>query len=112
MSHFFNSLLLELLILLTLGWNVHKNQNKANKKQIQNNYERLYQEGKAAYLEKRRSIDPDPEDNLENKINCTFKPKINKFNNEVFINNPIKDDIQKLEKIGLQKMNQRKINNF
>ena len=87
--------------------NINKNQNKANKKQIQNNYERLYQEGKAAYLEKRRSIDPDPEDNLENKINCTFKPKINKFNNEVFINNPIKDDIQKLEKIGLQKMNQR-----
>ena len=86
--------------------NINKNQNKANKKQIQQNIEKLYQEGKAAYIEKKKSIDPDPEDNLENKINCTFKPVIHKFNNEVFINNPIKEDIQKIEKIGVQKINQ------
>ena len=84
----------------------NKNQNKANKKQIQKNIDKFYLEGKAAYIEKKKSIDPDPEDNIENRRNCTFKPVIHKFNNEVFINNPIKEDIQKLEKIGVQKMTQ------
>ena len=83
-----------------------KNRNKLNKKQIDQNFEKLYLEGKASYLQKKQSIDPDPEDNLENKINCTFKPHIHQFKNEVFINNPIKEDIQKFEKIRDNKINE------
>ena len=82
-----------------------KNRNKLNSKQIDQNFEKLYQDGKASYLQKKKySIEPDPEDNLENQINCTFKPKIHQFNNEVFINNPIKDELKKFEKIREQRM--------
>jgi hypothetical protein len=82
-----------------------KNKNKLNSKQIDKNFEKLYQEGKASYLQKKKySIEPDPEDNLENQINCTFKPQIHQFNNEVFINNPIKDELKKFEKIREQRM--------
>ena len=82
-----------------------KNRNKLNSKQIDQNFEKLYQEGKASYLQKKKySVDPDPEDNLENQINCTFKPEIHQFNNEVFINNPIKDELKKFEKIREQRL--------
>ena len=82
-----------------------KNKNKLNSKQIDKNFEKLYQEGKASYLQKKKySIEPDPEDNLENQINCTFKPQIHQFNNEVFINNPIKEELKKFEKIREQRM--------
>ena len=81
-----------------------KNRHKLNKKQIDYNFEKLYQDGKASYLHKKSLIDPDLDDNLDNQINCTFKPEIHKFNNEVFINNPIKEELQKFEKIGDQKM--------
>jgi len=65
----------------------------------------LYQEGKAAYIQKKKLIDHDPEDNDENKINCTFKPVINQYNNEMFIKNPLKEDLQRFEKLREQKMN-------
>ena len=82
-----------------------KNRNRLNKKQIDQNFEKLYQDGKASYLQKKKySVDPDPDDNLENQINCTFKPEIHQFNNEVFINNPIKDELRKFEKIREQRM--------
>ena len=81
-----------------------KNRHKLNKKQIDYNFEKLYQDGKASYLHKKNLIDPDLDDNLDNQINCTFKPEIHKFNNEVFINNPIKEELQRFEKIGDQKM--------
>jgi len=54
---------------------------------------------------KKKSIDPDFDDNLDNKINCTFKPVIHQFNNEVFTKNPIKEELQRFEKIGDQKLN-------
>ena len=60
--------------------------------------------GKAAYIQKKKSVDPDPDDNLENQINCTFKPEIHQFNNGVFINNPIKEELKKFEKIREQKL--------
>ena len=65
----------------------------------------MYQEGKAAYIQKKKLIDHDPEDNDENKINCTFKPVINQYNNEMFIKNPLKEDLQRFEKLREQKMN-------
>ena len=87
------------------NYSKEKNRNKLNSKQIDQNFEKLYQDGKASYLQKKKySIEPDPEDNLENQINCTFKPKIHQFNNEVFINNPIKDELKKFEKIREQRM--------
>ena len=81
-----------------------KNRNRLNSKQIDENFEKLYQVGKAAYIQKKKSVDPDPDDNLENQINCTFKPEIHQFNNGVFINNPIKDELKKFEKIREQKL--------
>ena len=82
-----------------------KTKNKLNKEQIDNNFEKLYQSGKASYIQKKKSIEPDFDDNLDNKINCTFKPEIHQFNNEVFSKNPIKEELQRFEKIREQKMN-------
>ena len=82
-----------------------KNRAKLNKKQIDQNFEKLYQDGKAAYITKKKSIEPDADDNIENKINCTFKPEIHQFNMEVFNKNPIKEDIEKFERIREQKLN-------
>lgn len=81
-----------------------KNKNKLNKEQIDNNFEKLYREGKASYLQKKQSIDPDFDDNLDNQMNCTFKPIIHQFNNEVFTKNPIKEELQKFEKIRDHKL--------
>ena len=86
------------------------NSNKVNKKiinraEINKNFEKLYQEGKAAYIQKKKLIEHDPEDNEENKINCTFKPAINPFNNEIFNKNPLKKDMEKFEKIREKKIN-------
>ena len=85
--------------------NKDKPKNKLNKEQIENNFEKLYQTGIASYIQKKKSIDPDFDDNLDNKINCTFKPVIHQFNNEVFTKNPIKEELQRFEKIGDQKLN-------
>ena len=82
-----------------------KNRNKLNKKQIDNNFEKLYQEGIASYLQKRNSIDPDFDNNLDNKINCTFKPIIHQFNNEIFSKNPIKEELKQFERKRDQKLN-------
>ena len=60
--------------------NKDKPKNKLNKEQIENNFE-------------------------NNNINCTFKPVIHQFNNEVFTKNPIKEELQRFEKIGDQKLN-------
>ena len=83
----------------------NNNKNNLNRKQINKNFEKLYQEGKAAYIQKKKLIEHDPEDNEENKINCTFKPSINPFNNEIFTKNPLKKDMEKFEKIREKKMN-------
>jgi len=106
------------LALCTFQPNIHKSKNndnnskdkdkaknKLNKEQIEYNFEKLYLTGKASYIQKKKSIDPDFDDNLDNKINCTFKPVIHQFNNEVFTKNPIKEELQRFEKIGDQKMN-------
>ena len=85
--------------------NKDKPKNKLNKEQIENNFEKLYQTGIASYIQKKKSIDPDFDDNLDNNINCTFKPVIHQFNNEVFTKNPIKEELQRFEKIGDQKLN-------
>ena len=82
-----------------------KDKNKLNKKQIDNNFEKLYQDGKASYIQKKKGLDPDFEDNIDNKINCTFRPVIHQFNNDVFSKNPIKEELQRFEKLGDQKMN-------
>ena len=82
-----------------------KNRAKLNKKQIDQNFEKLYQDGKVAYITKKKSIEPDLDDNIENKMHCTFKPVIHQFNMEVFNKNPIKEDIEKFEKIREQKLN-------
>ena len=98
----------EELALCTFHPHINKpnNTNKnINRKQINKNIEKLYQEGKAAYIQKKKLIDHDPEDNDENKINCTFKPVINQYNNEMFIKNPLKEDLQRFEKLREQKMN-------
>ena len=91
----------------------HPNINKSNitnnknidKNLIQKNIEKLYQEGKTAYIHKKNIIGYDPEDTEENKINCTFKPIINQYNNEMFNKNPLKDDMKRFEKIREQRMN-------
>ena len=85
--------------------NKDKPKNKLNKEQIENNFEKLYQTGIASYIQKKKSIEPDFDDNLDNKINCTFKPVIHQFNNEIFTKNPIKEELQRFEKIGDQKLN-------
>ena len=87
--------------------NVNKSNNKnknINKKQIEKNIEKLYQEGKAAYIQKKKLLELDPIDNDENKINCTFKPVINQYNNKMFSRNPLKEDMQRFEKIREQKL--------
>lgn len=89
-----------------------KNRAKLNKKQIDQNFEKLYQDGKAAYITKKKSIEPDADDNIENKIHCTFKPVIHQFNMEVFNKNPIKEDIEKFERIREQKMNDIRIKEY
>jgi len=97
----------EELALCTFQPNVNKSNNinkNINKKQIEKNIEKLYQEGKAAYIQKKNIIGHDPEDNDENKINCTFKPVINQYNNEMFSRNPLKEDLQRFEKIREQKL--------
>ena len=43
-------------------------------------------------------IEHDPEDNSENNINCTFKPVIRQYNNEIFNKNPLKEEIEKFQK--------------
>ena len=78
--------------------------NRLNKQQIDDNFEKLYQDGKASYIQKKKSIDPDFDDNLDNKINCTFKPVIHKFKDEVFNKNPIKEELQRFERLRDQKM--------
>ena len=75
------------------------------KKNIEKNIERLYQDGKAAYIQKKKLEERDPEDNEENRINCTFKPVIRQYNNEMFNKNPLKEDMQKFEKIREHKLN-------
>jgi hypothetical protein len=75
------------------------------KKNIEKNIEKLYQEGKAAYIQKKKLGERDPEDNEENRINCTFKPAIRQYNNEMFNKNPLKEDMQKFEKIREHKLN-------
>ena len=98
----------EELALCTFQPNINKpkNENKnINKKQIKKNIEKLYQDGKAAYILRKKLIKHDPEDNVENKINCTFKPVINQYNNEMFIRNPLKEDMKKFEKIREKRMN-------
>ena len=98
----------EELALCTFQPNVDKSNNtnkNINKKQIKKNIEKLYQDGKAAYIQKKKLSDHDPEDNDENKINCTFKPVINQYNNEMFNRNPLKEDMQRFEKIREQKIN-------
>ena len=95
----------EELALCTFSPKINKpNKAKKNKNQIRKNIEKLYQEGKAAYIQKRKLVDRDPEDNDENKINCTFKPVIRQYNNEMFSKNPLKEDMQKFEKIREQKL--------
>ena len=54
---------------------------------------------------RKKLIGHDPEDNDENKINCTFKPVINQYNNEMFSKNPLKEDMEKFERIREKKMN-------
>ena len=98
----------EELALCTFQPNVDKSNNtnkNINRKQIKKNIEKLYQEGKAAYIQKKKLNDHDPEDNDENKINCTFKPVINQYNNEMFNRNPLKEDMERFERIREQKMN-------
>ena len=98
----------EELALCTFQPNVNKQKNgnrNINKKQIKKDIEKLYQEGKASYILRKKLIGHDPEDNDENKINCTFKPVINQYNNEMFSKNPLKEDMQKFEKIREKKMN-------
>ena len=98
----------EELALCTFQPNVNKQKNghkNINKNQIKKDIEKLYQDGKAAYILRKKLIGHDPEDNDENKINCTFKPVINQYNNEMFIKNPLKEDMQKFEKIREKKMN-------
>ena len=87
--------------------NTAKNKKSKNeiKKNIEKNIEKLYQEGKAAYIQKKKLGERDPEDNEENRINCTFKPFIRQYNNEMFNKNPLKEDMQKFEKIREQKLN-------
>ena len=97
----------EELALCTFQPNVNRSNNinkNINKKQIEKNIEKLYQEGKAAYIQKKNIIEHDPEDNDENKINCTFKPVINQYNNEMFSRNPLKEDLLRFEKIREQKL--------
>ena len=98
----------EELALCTFQPNINKQKNgnkNINKKQIKKDIEKLYQEGKASYILRKKLIGHDPEDNDENKINCTFKPVINQYNNEMFSKNPLKEDMQKFEKIREKKMN-------
>ena len=99
----------EELALCTFHPNINKpkdiNKKNINKKQIKKNIEKLYQEGKEAYIQKKKLNEHDPEDNDENKINCTFKPVISQYNNEMFNKNPLKKDMQKIEKIREKKMN-------
>ena len=87
--------------------NTTKNKKLKNeiKKNIEKNIEKLYQEGKAAYIQKKKLGERDPEDNEENRINCTFKPIIRQYNNEMFNKNPLKEDMQKFEKIREHKLN-------
>ena len=87
--------------------NTTKNKKLKNeiKKNIEKNIEKLYQEGKAAYIQKKKLGERDPEDNEENRINCTFKPVIRQYNNEMFNKNPLKEDMQKFEKIREHKLN-------
>ena len=97
----------EELALCTFQPNVDKSNNtnkNINRKQIKKNIEKLYQEGKAAYIQKKKLSDHDPEDNDENKINCTFKPVINQYNNEMFNRNPLKEDMERFERIREQKL--------
>ena len=49
------------------------------KKNIEKNIEKLQQEEKAAYIQKRKLEERDPEDNGENRINCSFKPVIRQY---------------------------------
>ena len=87
----------EELALCTFQPNINKPINK-NKNQIKRDIEKLYQEGKAAYIQKKNMIEHDPEDNSENNINCTFKPVIRQYNNEIFNKNPLKEEIEKFQK--------------
>ena len=48
---------------------------------------------------KKKLNEHDPEDNDKNKINCTFKPSINQYNNVIFNKNPLKKDMEKFTKI-------------
>ena len=98
----------EELALCTFQPNVNKQKKgykNINKKQIKKDIEKLYQEGKASYIMRKKLIGHNPEDNDENKINCTFKPVINQFNNEMFSKNPLKEDMEKFERIREKKMN-------
>ena len=85
--------------------NPRKGNKYLNKKQIKKDIEKLYQEGKAAYILKKKLIRHNPEDNDENIINCTFKPVINQYNDEMFMKNPLKEDMQKIEKLRGKRMN-------
>ena len=87
----------EELALCTFQPNINKPLNK-NKNQIKKDIEKLYQEGKAAYIQKKNMIEHDPEDTSDNNINCTFKPVIRQYNNEIFNKNPLKEEIEKFQK--------------
>ena len=75
-------------------------------------YEMLYEEGKEAYIKRKNIVEKDLEDNEDNHINCTFKPVIHEFKNEVFNNNPLKEEIKKFEKVGEQRLNNKKNKDF
>ena len=76
-----------------------------HKKEIEKNIEKLYTEGKKAFIKKRQLED----DNLKKlEKECTFQPVIKDYKGNYFENNPLKEDklvnteIKKMEKLREQ----------
>ena len=75
-----------------------------NKKDVAKNIEKLYIEGKNAYIRKKQQ-ENDTHLNKEIEKHCTFKPVIKDYKGNYFENNPLKEDkllnteIKKMEKI-------------
>ena len=100
---------------LTPQPNAFKSKNNNNKNIYRNilnsgqkdqSFEKPYKKYNAPYLlNNKYLVNPEPEDILYNQISFKFRQKIHQLNNEVFINNQIKDELKKAEKIREQGMN-------
>ena len=83
-----------------------------NKKEVKAKVEKLYADGKVAYMKK---VKQKEKDNIENQLEekYTFMPEIHPLNLEIFENNPLENDQKFIDgMVKLEKFKNKKLKNL